>query len=169
MPSGTNSQGNHYNTPGGTNSSSGSSYHCKFAAWIRLKSILFLFQASIFTHVNALVSSLFFLCVFCNTSTDSRCGRFVWRCFVLVHITTTGRRLLARSSFRFELERFVLLHERQWIHLLQFWTRILFVHPSGRKVRSRLKRAVRFSTRPLLISFTSKRVAQKGISYRLKI
>jgi hypothetical protein len=27
--SGYNSQGNHYNTPGGTNSSSGSSYHCK--------------------------------------------------------------------------------------------------------------------------------------------
>ena len=32
MPSGSgyNSQGNHYNTPGGTNSSGGSSYHCKF-------------------------------------------------------------------------------------------------------------------------------------------
>ena len=30
MPSGTNSQGNNYNTPGGTNSNSGSSYHCKF-------------------------------------------------------------------------------------------------------------------------------------------
>eukprot|EP00956_Cyclotella_meneghiniana_P030435 scaffold76628_cov31-Cyclotella_meneghiniana.AAC.3 len=29
MPnSGYNSQGNHYNTPGGTNSSGGSSYHC---------------------------------------------------------------------------------------------------------------------------------------------
>lgn len=27
--SGYNSQGNHYNTPGGSNSSSGSSYHCK--------------------------------------------------------------------------------------------------------------------------------------------
>ncbi|KAL7459187.1 hypothetical protein ACHAWC_011686 [Mediolabrus comicus] len=27
MGSGTNSQGNHYNTPGGTNSSGGSSYH----------------------------------------------------------------------------------------------------------------------------------------------
>ena len=27
MPRGTNSQGNSYNTPGGTNSSSGSSYH----------------------------------------------------------------------------------------------------------------------------------------------
>lgn len=27
MPSGTNSQGNNYNTPGGTNSSGGSSYH----------------------------------------------------------------------------------------------------------------------------------------------
>eukprot|EP00552_Chaetoceros_brevis_P004648 CAMPEP_0197735368 /NCGR_PEP_ID=MMETSP1435-20131217/583_1 /TAXON_ID=426625 /ORGANISM="Chaetoceros brevis, Strain CCMP164" /LENGTH=70 /DNA_ID=CAMNT_0043323059 /DNA_START=39 /DNA_END=251 /DNA_ORIENTATION=- len=27
MPSGTNSQGNSYNTPGGTNSSEGSSYH----------------------------------------------------------------------------------------------------------------------------------------------
>ena len=31
MPRGTNSQGNTYNTPGGTNSNSGSSYHCKFA------------------------------------------------------------------------------------------------------------------------------------------
>lgn len=31
MPrSGTNSQGNHYNTPGGSNSNGGSSYHCKF-------------------------------------------------------------------------------------------------------------------------------------------
>lgn len=30
--SGYNSQGNHYNTPGGTNSSSGSSYHCEFRA-----------------------------------------------------------------------------------------------------------------------------------------
>lgn len=31
MPrSGTNSQGNHYSTPGGTNSNSGGSYHCKF-------------------------------------------------------------------------------------------------------------------------------------------
>jgi hypothetical protein len=28
--SGTNSQGNHYNTPGGTNSSGGSSYHCEY-------------------------------------------------------------------------------------------------------------------------------------------
>ena len=27
---GTNSQGNSYSTPGGTNSSSGSSYHCKY-------------------------------------------------------------------------------------------------------------------------------------------
>lgn len=31
--SGNNSQGNHYNTPGGTNSSSGSSYHCEFRAF----------------------------------------------------------------------------------------------------------------------------------------
>lgn len=31
MPSGTNDQGNHYNTPGGTNSSQGGSYHCEFA------------------------------------------------------------------------------------------------------------------------------------------
>ena len=31
--SGYNSQGNHYNTPGGTNSSSGSSYHCEFRAF----------------------------------------------------------------------------------------------------------------------------------------
>eukprot|EP00977_Amphora_coffeiformis_P018216 scaffold6306_cov135-Amphora_coffeaeformis.AAC.1 len=36
--SGTNSQGNHYNTPGGSNSNGGSSYHCTFAKnrpWIR--------------------------------------------------------------------------------------------------------------------------------------
>ena len=32
--SGYNSQGNHYNTPGGTNSSSGSSYHCECSASI---------------------------------------------------------------------------------------------------------------------------------------
>jgi hypothetical protein len=31
--SGTNSQGNHYNTPGGTNSNAGGSYHCKFGFW----------------------------------------------------------------------------------------------------------------------------------------
>jgi hypothetical protein len=32
MPrSGTNSQGNHYTTPGGSNSNSGSSYHCTYA------------------------------------------------------------------------------------------------------------------------------------------
>jgi hypothetical protein len=34
MPrSGTNSQGNHYSTPGGSNSNSGSSYHCKSNEW----------------------------------------------------------------------------------------------------------------------------------------
>lgn len=31
--SGTNSQGNHYSTPGGTNSNSGGSYHCKYLAF----------------------------------------------------------------------------------------------------------------------------------------
>ena len=30
MPTGTNNQGNSYNTPGGTNSNSGGSYQCKF-------------------------------------------------------------------------------------------------------------------------------------------
>jgi hypothetical protein len=34
MPSGTNSQGNHYNTPGGTNSNTGSSYHCKYVCFL---------------------------------------------------------------------------------------------------------------------------------------
>ena len=34
--SGTNSQGNHYNTPGGTNSSSGNSYHCKLPRILRI-------------------------------------------------------------------------------------------------------------------------------------
>ena len=38
MPSGTNSQGNNYNTPGGTNSGTGGSYHCKFVLFCARRS-----------------------------------------------------------------------------------------------------------------------------------
>ena len=50
MPSGTNSQGNSYNTPGGTNSSQGSSYHCKSSLF--LKQVL---CHSIFDHCNSII------------------------------------------------------------------------------------------------------------------
>jgi hypothetical protein len=54
MPSGTNSQGNSYNTPGGSNSGQGSSYHCKLS--LLVPSNLFLMETS--KHCNSLFLSL---------------------------------------------------------------------------------------------------------------
>jgi len=114
--SGTNSQGNHYNTPGGTNSSSGSSYHCKYIVLSnsdRLKFCMVFF-------VERLVCQP-------RTSEPTR---------------EMARENLPKSCYpflpatfwnRFQHERELLLQERQRKHLLQQRKRRNSLH-SSRKV-----------------------------------
>ena len=173
--SGYNSQGNHYNTPGGTNSSSGSSYHCEFRAFD---------QFVLGWHV----ISRFSTCGFLDTpkhkpsrlawdlrgSSSIACSLSVWTCvtsafrrlylisvfsqfttspqfFILLDLSLTAQpiRIPRHRGNRLQHQRELLLLQRQRLDLLQQWPGVQHLHFPQRPHDAFLRRQQQEVRRPL--------------------
>lgn len=108
MPSGTNSQGNNYNTPGGTNSNGGSSYHCKYCScsprmndfvWLWLDWLLFVVAIAwrvlvifgcrfAWRPIHSFISFLFLLLILSQTRTTT--GATITQMTTVPPITTVA-------------------------------------------------------------------------------